>query len=957
MEKVNKNKFGKLLKWVSALFLLLIISLFAIPSIFNDLISEEIKKGINQNLETELQFKDSNISFFTHFPSLTFSFQNVNLSSSKPFEKDTLINAKELGFGINVFKLLFSDRIVINETYLTDCNIKLVKDKFGRNNYDILRATDTTAVANDSSSTGLNLNLKRLKIENATVEYADNDLGIRVFSHGLNYNGKGGIIDGELKLGSKLDITSVDVVFENSEYLKGKKLKAKSFTIYDTKNLSIALDKNTISLNDLEVNFNGNLKVFDNGFAYNLLFKTQNGTLKNVISALPPKYVEWSKDLSLKGDITAKLHLAGYTGSVPKASKINRTDLTVNIYDGYIKHKDADQALENLYANFKGDFKDNWMNLRLDSLNFSLNKEITTGQMFVKGRTDSMYVKSNIQSNINLNILNQTLSLPDLEFNGILAADVTVDGIYEPQTSKLPKTKGVFKLTDGYLLTSGHPEPIKNIELNAKILNEGQSYAESSLTVNALNFSFLDNPFTSQGYFKNFDQPEYDIKAKGRIDFTTLNQVVELPFLIVNGQLNADLNLKGQLNNSQNENSNSGTLDLKDVEIKTSILQYPVLIKEGQFLFLNDKMAFSKLAIQHQSSEVDMDGYFQNYIDYALLSKGVLTGDLNLKSPKIDITEFFPKEEQLIQQSDSTANINTTESVVTGVMQIPKNLDLAIQIKIDSLKYNSLNITEFSGHLGLKNQGLFLKNSTLEMVDGTAQLKGFYQALTTKEALFSMDLKANQLNIEKGYNSMSLFKELAPAAAQASGIVSIDYSLTGTIDDEMLPVLPALKGKGTLKVHSVKFDGYKLMGKVSEKSGFGALNDPKVSEITIISTVDNNVLDIEPFKFKVSPFRLRAEGQTSFDGDLSLKMRIGLPPLGIIGIPVVIEGNSEDFNVKLGKKSKDLNTEATTETNYSQEELNKLSTQKDSIRSGNSADAINKMQQEIKRVKSDSLQK
>ncbi|MUU77538.1 AsmA-like C-terminal region-containing protein [Winogradskyella endarachnes] len=955
MDKAKSSRWQKVLKWTLGIIVLLIIGLFALPTLFNDVISTEIKKGINNNLTTELQFKDSNISFFHHFPSLTFSFEDINLASAQPFEKDTLISAKELGFGINVFKLIFSDKVVVHETYLTDCNINLIKDKFGRNNYDVYNATDTTSIATDTTSSGLNLNLRRLQLQNASIHYIDKDNGITISSRGLNYNGRGGIVGGKLELGSRLDITSVDVVFDHTDYLNGKKIKARSFTIYDSQNLSVALDKNTFSLNDLKVNFNGNLDVYDNGLAYNLHFKTEDGTLENVVSALPPKYVEWSKDVLLNGDLDATIQLAGYSGIVPDSSAINRIDLDVNIVDGRIKHNTAIKPIENLNLKLKGYLTDNYINFNLDNFDFLLNNESTKGQVSVHGTTDSLYVKSNIKSQIDLNILNQTLNLPDLKFNGVLAADIHTDGIYQPLASKLPKTNGAFKLVNGSLQTSGHPEPIIDIQLKAIAENKGQTYQESTLRINALNFSFLNNQFTSSGFFKNFDNPEYQIKGYGTIDFTAINQVIELPINITNGQLFADLDLKGQLSNSVKNNSNTGTLNLSNLEFKSNILQHAVTVKEGKFLFLNEKMAFTNLTVKHQSSDVVLNGYFQNYLDYALYSKGILKGDLTLNAPMVDITEFFPKEDQLTQSTDSLVNSNTVENVVSGVMQVPKNIDLAIQISIDSLLYNSLKISKLSGNLGIKEQGLFLKNSALNLVDGAAKIEGFYQPTSTKDALFSLDIDAKKLNIEKGYNSMALFKELAPAAAQASGIVSIDYALTGKLDQDMLPNLPSLNGKGTIKVHNVKFDGYKLLGKVSEKSGFKELNDPKISEITINSSINNNVLDIERFKFKVRPFKLRLEGQTSLNGNLSLKMRIGLPPLGLIGIPVVIEGNSEDFNVKLGKKSKDLNTDDTIDDNQINETLENISNKKEALRESQSTDEINKLQENIERAKTDSL--
>lgn len=957
MEEVNGRRigFGKLLKWTSVILGFFFIGLFSIPSIFNDTIAHQIKKGINENLETELQFKDSKISFFDHFPSLTFSFNDVTLGSSKPFENETLVKAEELGFGISVFKLLFSNKVVVEETYLTDCSINLIKDKAGRNNYDVYIATDTLDKAeSETGSLGLDLNFRRLKIKNASILYNDMDLGITIGSNGFDYNGRGGLVDGKLELGSRMDIESVNVVFDNIEYLKGKKLKARSFTIYDTENLSIELDRNTISLNDLRVNFHGKLKVFEEGLAYNLIFNTNNGTIEDVISALPPEYTTWAQDVTLKGDLDATLSLSGYTGSVPKASEVAQTDLDIAIHDGSIKQKNVDQALEDLYVKFNGSLKNDWMGLQLDSLYFTLNNEITRGHMYVQGSADSLYMKSNIKSDINLDILNQTLNFPDLKFKGLLVADVNVDGVYEPETSKLPKTKGFFELKDGFLQTSGHPEPIKNIELNAVAENKGQTYAGSSLSINALNFTFLENQFSGNAYFKNFDNPEYDINGNGTIDFTSLNQVVDLPFLISNGQLKANLNLKGQLNDPEGKNINSGTLEMMGVTVKTDELQYPVFVKEGRFSFLNDRMAFSKLDIEHKSTNMTMNGYFRNYLDYAMTSDGVLMGDINLRSPKIDITEFFPKE-KIQQPLDSVVGSNTTEEVVYGVVQIPDNVDLTLHVKIDSLNYNKLDITALTGDLAIKEKALFLKNSNLHMVDGKASLEGFYQPVSTEKALFSMDIKAENLNIEKGYDSMDIFKELAPAAEQAAGIMSVDYSLSGTLDNQMLPVLPELTGNGTLKVHSVQFNGYRLLGKVSQKSGFEALNNPKVSEIRIKSKVKNNVLELERFKFKVSPFKLRAEGQTTLDGKLSLKMRIGLPPFGLLGIPVVIEGDSEDFDVKLGSKSPDLTSLDTTEESYSEDDLLRMSILKDSIRDGMSVDEINKLQSRIEGMQLDSL--
>jgi len=126
------------------------------------------------------------------------------------------------------------------------------------------------------------------------------------------------------------------------------------------------------------------------------------------------------------------------------------------------------------------------------------------------------------------------------------------------------------------------------------------------------------------------------------------------------------------------------------------------------------------------------------------------------------------------------------------------------------------------------------------------------------------------------------------------------------LDGNMTPVFPSLLGGGTLSVKNVKMKGFKLLNTVSQKTETEALKDPDISKIDIKTTVKNNIIKIERFKFKVSGFRPRIEGETSFDGKINLKMRIGLPPLGIIGIPIKVTGTQENPIIGLGKKTEDL---------------------------------------------------
>ena len=158
---------------------------------------------------------------------------------------------------------------------------------------------------------------------------------------------------------------------------------------------------------------------------------------------------------------------------------------------------------------------------------------------------------------------------------------------------------------------------------------------------------------------------------------------------------------------------------------------------------------------------------------------------------------------------------------------------------------------------------------------------------------------------------------MATSAANAEGIVSLDYKLSGRLNGNMMPVYPSLKGGGVLSVKKVKIKGFKLLTAVGKETGHDSLSKPSdVSKVDIKSTIANNIMTIERTKMRIAGFRPRFEGQVSLDGRLNLKFRLGLPPFGIFGIPMTITGTQANPQIHMnkGKKEDELKEEKDDET-------------------------------------------
>lgn len=105
----------------------------------------------------------------------------------------------------------------------------------------------------------------------------------------------------------------------------------------------------------------------------------------------------------------------------------------------------------------------------------------------------------------------------------------------------------------------------------------------------------------------------------------------------------------------------------------------------------------------------------------------------------------------------------------------------------------------------------------------------------------------------------------------------------------------------------------KMFNAVSKTTDYESIKNPELSKVDIKTTVKNNIITIDRFKFKFAGFRPRIEGTSGLDGRLNIKMRLGLPPLGIIGIPLTVTGTNNNPKVKVGKQGEEIEETQDTE--------------------------------------------
>jgi AsmA protein len=609
-------------------------------------------------------------------------------------------------------------------------------------------------------------------------------------------------------------------------------------------------------------------------------------------------------EFSAQGKFSKKIVQRSLREKDTVTTSIPAFNLKGSLKNGFIKYYKVPQPVENIYILLQASCKDQDYRhafFQVDSLHATALHNFLEGKGMVHASAD-FPLDCNIRGSINLAEIQQVYPLDSLILAGLLQFDIKSSGKYSPGDHQFPKTQANFSLKDGTIQTKYYPHPIEKINVEANASNDRGDLHGLSLTIKPSGLEFEHKGFNFQGSMKNFDDLTYDLSVHGAIDLGRIYQVFARRDESLTGLLQAQVHFKGKQSDATNGNyaqlDNSGTLEVKDLTFHSVLFPKPFFVSRGKFRFDQDKMWFETFLATYGKSDIQLDGFAENAINYLLSANSILKANFNLASKNIDLNEFA-----VFAGSDPSAH--PRGDTASGVILVPGNLDLTLKAQAEKIEYTDITINHFQGGVNISNGDVALSETGFELIGCQINMNGKYRPQNPQSSNFEYSLQAKDFDVQRAYKEIKLFHDLVSSAQHASGIISLDYAISGKLNEKMYPIYPSLKGQGILSVKKLKFNGWKLFNAVSSESGKTELKDPDFSKIDLKSSIKNNLITIERLKFKTGGFRIRFEGQTSFDNKINFKMRIGLPPLGIIGIPLRITGSSDNPKIKMGKSDSD----------------------------------------------------
>lgn len=778
---------GLILKVFLGLFLLILILLFTIPVIFRDKIKVKVEEVINESVNATVSFDDYKLGFFRNFPDLSFSLTGVTIAGIEKFEKDTLAAFDAFSLVFNAGSLFKKSGYEVKSVVLENALINAIVLKDGSANWDIM-AVDSSAVAEaetvtETSSSDLKVLLKRFDIVNSTVRYKDMSADMSAELNDVNFNLKGDMSMSETDMQMSLRIGELSFIMEGLKYLNKAIVDSKFDLLADLDGMNFTFRDNYLSINDLQLNFKGNVSMPGENIITDIEFGTDQTSFKTLLSLVPAVYMSDYQDLKTSGVFSLK---GGAKGLYSDAdSTLPDINIDLNVSDGVISYPELPEKITNINikasAFVDGTEMDNTV-AGIDQFHMELAGSPFDLAVSIRTPMSDPDVKGSAKGKIDLNALSKAVPMDSINMSGIINMSMSVAGkmsmIEKEQYDKF-QASGNLEIQDMLVEMIGYP--------GVKINNAGFEFTPAYASLAGADLLIgSKSDFKINGRIENYipyvfnnetvkgiltlrsDMVDLtDIMSEMAIDTTTVEDTTALAVIRVPDNIDFDFN--AMINNLVYDNIQAknlkghvivrdGILSIKETgmniiggnivmnaDYDTRDSLKPVMKADFRFNNMNIKDAFNTFNTVQQfapaakgiDGKTNMQLSFSSFLGSDMMPViSTISGGGKLQSDQVTLVESatFDKIKDLLKMGDNLSNtfrdLNLSFRIADGRIYVNP-----FDTRMGDIKFN------LSGDQGLDQTLNYLVKTEIPRADLGGAVNSLIDNLASQAAAFGVSYK------------------------------------------------------------------------------------------------------------------------------------------------------------------------------------------------------------------------
>jgi len=457
----------RILKIVGSILLVLILLLVASPFLFRGKLEDLLKKTINNTINAQVTWETLDISLFKNFPNATVILNDFSMVNNAPFEGDTLAYGKELRIAMGVkqlFKNASDDPIKVDALRLDDAIINIHVDSLGNANYDIAKETvaDPAVAKENTASTPFTFDLQHYELNNATINYRDDDTKTYLRVSEMDHEGNGDFSTNQSTLRTETTALA-SFEFDGINYLDNAVVDLEADVQLDLENQKYTFLENKAVVHDLPLQFDGYVQLIEEGTAIDLSFETPSSDFKNFLALIPKEYATNLDGVQTGGDfrVSGKINGNATDTTIPKL------DIAITSNNASFKYPDLPKQMNNINIDVKikndsGFANDTYVNI--NSLNFKIDDDLFSANGKLRNLTTNILVNLAIKGTLDLANIEKVYPLElKTTLEGKLIADMTtafdMDAVDKQQYQRI-KSSGNAQLSDFSYVGEELPKPV-----------------------------------------------------------------------------------------------------------------------------------------------------------------------------------------------------------------------------------------------------------------------------------------------------------------------------------------------------------------------------------------------------------------------------------------------------------------------------------------------------------------
>lgn len=866
----------KVLIGLGALLLLLVLLAAAVPLLFKDKIRAKVDEQLAKSLNAKVQYdpEQIDVTLLSTFPDLGVKLGDLRIIGVDSFSRDTLAAIPQLRVGLNLMSVIRGEQMQINEVVLERPRVSVVVLKSGKANWDIAKP-DTAAAKPEEASSNFKLTIKQWRIENGSLRYDDRSIPFQMKLVGLNHTGSGDFAQQVFDMQSQTTAERFSMAYAGTEYVSDKKLDGDVTMAMDLANMAFTFKENKVKLNDFVMHFDGTIKMPADAMDFDIKFNAPETDFKELLSLVPGMYTAQFKDVQTTGKMNFDGFYKGRMDSVampgfgvnlkvvnatfkypglPREAKNINVDVTVDDADGITDHTKVD--LRKLHLDLGNDPVD--AVAKIDGLN-------------------PMVVDGNVKAKVDLAEMMKVYPVAGLMLRGLLDVDATAKGTYSAK--QMPMVKAKFNLTNGYVKSKDFPAPIENLQVVSNVTNTTGKTDDTDVRIEKFSLTLDGEPLSGRVYAKGVDKPVFDADINGTVDLTKMTKIFPIAGTTLAGRIQGNIKAAGKMadidaGKYQNVKA-SGQMTARDIVYKSTDLPQGMTIKQADGAFNNAQISVRGMQGTVGRSDFRADGTISNYMGYLFAENQPLKGDLTVSSQRFDVNEWMVDP----ASGASTATQANKQQEAVGVVEVPGNLDLTLNMAADQVLYDNLDLRQTKGQVVVRDRKVKLNNTAFNTLGGSFTADGTYDAHDLAHPGFDMALGIKNLSFQQAYTAFNTIQTLAPAAKYLNGNFSTKLNLAGGLGQDMLPVMSSLRGKALVEVLQATVQALPALQKISSLTNLPSLQDMRLKDQKIGLDVANGNVLVQPFSVDVpgDDVKMTVGGSSSLVGDMDFVTALDVP--------------------------------------------------------------------------------